>query len=262
MIDLNDITIRICGKTLLENASAHIPDNKKVGLIGHNGCGKSTLFRAILNEQSIETGTISYPTNSRIAHMRQEMNDTDVSPLNYLLSADKERTELLNRLQNAPETQLAEIYERLSAIEADTAEARACQILKGLGFKDTDFHRPLSEFSGGWRMRVALAATLFQPSDILLLDEPTQGLDVSGENQMYQLIFDYQKQSGCCIVMASHDLNFVLARSNQVLCLNGHLCCQGKPDKVKNYSLFDKVPYTHHHDHVHTLEGTVCSCSK
>ena len=116
MIDLNDITIRICGKTLLENASAHIPDNKKVGLIGHNGCGKSTLFRAILNEQSIENGSISYPSNSRIAYMRQEINDTDVSPLNYLLSADKERTELLERLQTAPETQLAEISPVLSSL--------------------------------------------------------------------------------------------------------------------------------------------------
>ena len=97
MIDLNNITIRICGKTLLENANAHIPDNKKVGLIGHNGCGKSTLFRAILNEQSIETGTIAYPTNSKIAYMRQEINDINVSPLDFLLSADKERTELLER---------------------------------------------------------------------------------------------------------------------------------------------------------------------
>lgn len=213
MLDLNDITIRICGKTLLEKASAHIPDNKKVGLIGHNGCGKSTLFRAILNEQSIETGTISYPTNSRIAYMRQEMNDTDVSPLNYLLSADKERTELLDRLQNAPETQLAEIYERLSAIEADTAEARACQILKGLGFKDADFHRPLSEFSGGWRMRVALAATLFQPSDILLLDEPTNHLDL--ESSLWLLNF-LQKYRGT-LLLISHDKTFLNNLCNTIV---------------------------------------------
>ena len=218
MIDLNDITIRICGKTLLENASAHIPDNKKVGLIGHNGCGKSTLFRAVLNEQSIETGSISYPSNSRIAYMRQEINDTNVSPLNYLLSADKERTELLERLQTAPETQLAEIYERLNAIEADTAEARACQILKGLGFKDTDFHRPLSEFSGGWRMRVALAATLFQPSDILLLDEPTNHLDL--ESSLWLLNF-LQKYRGT-LLLISHDKNFLNNLCNMIVHFESH----------------------------------------
>ena len=130
MIDLNSITIRISGKTLLENASAHINDNKKVGLIGRNGCGKSTLFRAILNEQSIESGEISFPSNSKIAFMRQEINDTSISPLQHLLTSDTERCELLNKLQTAPDTELAEIYERLNAIGADTAEARACQILK------------------------------------------------------------------------------------------------------------------------------------
>ncbi|MBP5534639.1 MAG: ABC-F family ATP-binding cassette domain-containing protein [Alphaproteobacteria bacterium] len=213
MIDLNNITIRICGKTLLENANAHVPDNKKVGLIGHNGCGKSTLFRAILNEQSIESGLISYPTNSRIAYMRQEMDAVNVSPLDYLLAADKERTELLNRLQNAPETQLAEIYEQLNAIEADTAEARACQILKGLGFKDDDFHRPLSEFSGGWRMRVALAATLFQPSDILLLDEPTNHLDL--ESSIWLLNF-LQKYRGT-LLLISHDKNFLNDLCNTII---------------------------------------------
>ena len=218
MIDLNNITIRICGKTLLENASAHIPDNKKVGLIGHNGCGKSTLFRAILNEQSIETGSIAYPSNSRIAYMRQEINNIDTPPLTYLLEADKERTELLNRLQNAPETQLAEIYERLNAIKADTAEARACQILKGLGFKDDDFYRPLSEFSGGWRVRVALAATLFQPSDILLLDEPTNHLDL--EASLWLLNF-LQKYRGT-LLLISHDKNFLNNLCNTIVHFESH----------------------------------------
>ncbi len=205
MIDLNDITIRICGKTLLQNASVHIPDNKKVGLIGHNGCGKSTLFRAILNEQSTESGTISYPSGSRIAYMRQEMENLNLSPLSFLLEADTQRTALLQRLQSAPESELAEIYEQLNAIGADTAEARACQILKGLGFKDTDFERPLSEFSGGWRMRVALAATLFQPSDILLLDEPTNHLDLEASLWLQNFL---QKYRGS-LLLISHDKSFL-----------------------------------------------------
>lgn len=205
MIDLNNITVRICGKTLLERASAHISDNQKVGLIGRNGCGKSTLFKAILNELSIESGDISFPSHSKIAFMRQEITDTSISPLNYLLQSDTERCELLNKLQTAPQTQLAEIYERLNAIDADTAEARACQILKGLGFKESDFHRPLSEFSGGWQIRVALASTLFQPSTILLLDEPTNHLDL--EASLWLL--DYLKKYRGTLLLISHDKNFL-----------------------------------------------------
>lgn len=218
MIDLNNITIRICGKTLLERANVHIGDNKKVGLIGHNGCGKSTLFRAILGEQSIEEGSIAYPSASKIAYMRQELDDTSIAPLPYLLASDKERTQLLDRLQSAPDTELAEIYERLNAIGADTAESRACQILKGLGFHDTDFYRPLSEFSGGWRMRVALAATLFQPSDILLLDEPTNHLDL--ESSLWLLNF-LQKYRGT-LLLISHDKNFLNNLCNMIVHFESH----------------------------------------
>lgn len=218
MIDLNNITIRICGKTLLERANVHIGDNKKVGLIGHNGCGKSTLFRAILGEQSIEEGSIAYPSASKIAYMRQELDDTSIAPLPYLLASDKERTQLLARLQSAPDTELAEIYERLNAIGADTAESRACQILKGLGFHDTDFYRPLSEFSGGWRMRVALAATLFQPSDILLLDEPTNHLDL--ESSLWLLNF-LQKYRGT-LLLISHDKNFLNNLCNMIVHFESH----------------------------------------
>lgn len=205
MIDLNDITIRICGKILLQNASAHIDDKKKIGLIGHNGCGKSTLFRTILNEISLESGSISFPSNHKISYMKQEFDNLENNPLNYLLKADTQRNNLLKQLENANEIELGEIYEQLNAIGADTAEARACQILKGLGFKDEDFIKPLKEFSGGWRMRVALAATLFQPSDILLLDEPTNHLDL--ESSIWLL--DYLKKYRGTLLLISHDKNFL-----------------------------------------------------
>lgn len=213
MIDLNNITIRIAGKVLLQNASAHVPDGKKVGLVGFNGCGKSTLFRAIQNEVALEEGSINRPSNSRLVYMAQEITQTDTSALDYILQADTERTELLKKLETAADIELPALYERLSDIDADSAEARACRILNGLGFADSDFKRPLSDFSGGWRMRIALAATLFQPSDILLLDEPTNHLDL--ESSMWLLNF-LQKYKGT-LLLISHDKSFLNELCNMII---------------------------------------------
>ena len=213
MIDLNNITIRIAGKVLLQNASAHIPDGKKVGLIGFNGCGKTTLFRAIQNEVALEEGSINRPSTSRLVYMAQEIIQTDISALDYILQADTERTELLKKLQTAADIELPAIYERLSVIGADSAEARACRILSGLGFKDDDMHRPLSDFSGGWRMRIALAATLFCPSDLLLLDEPTNHLDL--ESAMWLL--GYLKKYKGTLLLISHDKSFLNDLCNMII---------------------------------------------
>ncbi len=198
---------------MLDKASAHIPDTKKVGLIGFNGCGKSTLFRAIQNEITLEDGAISRPSASKMSFMAQEIKDTSQPILDFILAADKERTLLLKALETAPDMELPNIYERLSMIGADSAEARACRILSGLGFKDADFHRPLSEFSGGWRMRVALAATLFQPSDLLLLDEPTNHLDL--ESSLWLLSY-LQKYKGTLLII-SHDRNFLNNLCNMIV---------------------------------------------
>ena len=213
MIDLNDITIRIAGKVLLQQASVHIPDSKKVGFVGFNGCGKSTLFRAIQSEIPLEDGTIAHPSNSKLVYMAQEIKDTHLSPLDYILQSDKERTELLQKLETASDMELPAIYERLSAIGADSAEARAYRILNGLGFLQNDALRPLTDFSGGWRMRVALAATLFQPSDILLLDEPTNHLDL--ESSMWLLGY-LQKYKGT-LLLISHDKSFLNDLCNMIV---------------------------------------------
>lgn len=178
MIDINDITVQIGSKVLLDHASAHISDTQKVGLIGANGSGKSTLFKVLKGEMSTQTGSVSFPSRHQVASVLQEFPDTSVSILDFVLNQDTERMHLLNRLKTAPETELADIHDRLNAIGAASAEARAIRILSGLGFRQTDLDRPLSEFSGGWRMRVALAAALFVPSDVLLLDEPTNHLDL------------------------------------------------------------------------------------
>lgn len=178
MIDINDITVRIGAKTLLEHASAHISDGQKVGLVGANGCGKSTLFKVLQGDLETETGSVSYPNSYNVAYVAQEFKNVNIPILQYVLSQDKELATLTKRLETASDMELPEIHERLIAIEASSAEARAASILNGLGFTNADLKRNISEFSGGWRMRLALAAVLFQPSDILLLDEPTNHLDL------------------------------------------------------------------------------------
>lgn len=201
MIDINDITVRVGSKVLLDHASAHISDSQKVGLVGANGCGKSTLFRVLLGQQETETGDVYFPRGSRVATVAQEQNDINIHILDFVLAADKERTELLARLQNASEFELAEIHERLNLIGAASAEGRASAILNGLGFDNADFHRPVGEFSGGWRMRLALAAALFQPSDILLLDEPTNHLDLEASVWLENHL---RKYAGT-LLLISHD---------------------------------------------------------
>lgn len=201
MIDINNITVRIGNKTLLENASAHIADGWKVGIVGANGCGKSTLFRVLLDMQETELGEINFPSGARISTVAQEMKDIDIHVLDYVLSQDKERQELLEKLKNAEESELAEIHERLNFIGSSSAEGRASAILSGLGFSNDDFSRPIKEFSGGWRMRLALAAALFAPSDILLLDEPTNHLDLEASVWLENHL---QKYRGT-LLLISHD---------------------------------------------------------
>ena len=158
MIDLNEITVRIGSKVLLDRASAHISDGQKVGLVGANGCGKSTLFRVLKGELETETGSVFFPADSQVVFVEQEMQNVETPILDYVLAQDRERCELLNRLEQASGSELGEIHERLRLIEADSAPARASAVLVGLGFKNDDFGRPIREFSGGWRMRLALAA--------------------------------------------------------------------------------------------------------
>lgn len=178
MIDINNITVRIGSKVLLEQASVHISDGWKVGLVGHNGCGKSTLFRVLLGEMETELGEVFFPSGYKVATVSQELNEIDTPIIDFVLAQDKERSELLAKLETAANEELGEIHERLNLLGAASAEGRAAAILNGLGFSNEDLRRPIKEFSGGWRMRLALAAALFQPSDILLLDEPTNHLDL------------------------------------------------------------------------------------
>lgn len=216
MIDINDITVQIGSKVLLDHASAHISDTQKVGLIGANGSGKSTLFKVLKGEMSTQTGSVSFPSRHQVASVLQEFPDTSVSILDFVLNQDTERMHLLNRLKTAPETELADIHDRLNAIGAASAEARAIRILSGLGFRQTDLNRPLSEFSGGWRMRVALAAALFVPSDVLLLDEPTNHLDLEASVWLENHLKLYRGT----LLLISHDKHILNALCDHILHLH------------------------------------------
>ena len=202
MIKLHDISYSVEGRPLLENASATIPAGHKVGLVGRNGTGKTTLFRLIRGELSLETGSIELPRQARIGGVAQEVPGNDISLLDTVLAADTERAELLAEAERADDpNRIAEIQTRLADIDAWSAEGRASSILKGLGFSSEKQQMPCSAFSGGWRMRVALAAVLFAEPDLLLLDEPTNYLDLEGAIWLESYLAKYPHT----VIIVSHD---------------------------------------------------------
>ena len=202
MIKLHDISYSVEGRPLLENASATIPAGHKVGLVGRNGTGKTTLFRLIRGELSLETGSIDLPRQARIGGVAQEVPGNDISLLDTVLAADTERAELLAEAERADDpNRIAEIQTRLADIDAWSAEGRASSILKGLGFSPEKQQMPCSAFSGGWRMRVALAAVLFAQPDLLLLDEPTNYLDLEGAIWLESYLAKYPHT----VIIVSHD---------------------------------------------------------
>ena len=181
MLRVNDISYSIEGRPLFDGASAVIPNGHKVGLVGRNGAGKTTLFKLIRGELSLDGGDISLPARAKIGGVAQEVPSSDTSLLETVLQADTERASLLAEAETTQSPdRISEIQSRLADIDAWSAEARAATILKGLGFDDEEQLKPCSDFSGGWRMRVALAAVLFGQPDLLLLDEPTNYLDLEG----------------------------------------------------------------------------------
>ena len=200
MLRISDITYAVAGRPLFEGASAVIPEGHKVGLVGRNGTGKTTLFRLIYGELALESGDISLPSGARIGGVAQEVPASQTSLIDTVLAADTERAALLADDSQDPE-RIAEIQTRLADIDAWSAEARAATILKGLGFDDEDQLKPCADFSGGWRMRVALAAVLFAQPDLLLLDEPTNYLDLEGALWLEAYLAKYPHT----VLIISHD---------------------------------------------------------
>jgi len=202
MLHINDLTYRIGSRLLIDHATVALPDGAKAGLVGRNGAGKTTLFRLIAGEIGSETGSISRPKNSRIGQVAQEAPGGPETLIDVVMSADHERAALLAEAETAADAhRIAEIHTRLADIGSHSAEARAASILAGLGFDEATQNGPCSALSGGWRMRVALAATLFTEPDILLLDEPTNYLDLEGTVWLENFVARYPHT----VLMISHD---------------------------------------------------------
>jgi len=217
MLSITDISIRLAGRLLIDQGSAQISPGARVGLVGRNGTGKSTLFKAIRGELPIESGTITIPPRWRVGSLAQEAPNGPESLIEVVLEADLERDALLREAETADDPhRIADIQTRLVDIDAHSAPARAAAILSGLGFSAADQARSCSEFSGGWRMRVALAATLFAAPDLLLLDEPTNYLDLEGTLWLEDHLAHYPRT----VIVISHDRDLLETSVDQILHLD------------------------------------------
>lgn len=202
MIDISSLSYHIGKRSIFEDASAFIDKGHKVGLVGLNGCGKTTLFKLILGQLYPDGGIINISKDTRIASVEQDIKDINQTILNHVLNSDKQMKALYDELEKNPTgLRLAEIYDKLDTLGAHSAPARASAILNGLGFSEQDLNKPLKEFSGGWRMRAALAAALFMPSDCLLLDEPTNHLDLETSIWLEDCLEKLDKT----LIIISHD---------------------------------------------------------
>ena len=214
MLQISDLTFRMMGRPLFEGATAVVPEGMKVGLVGRNGTGKTTLFKMMTGELSPESGSIELPKGLRIGQVAQEAPGTEQTLLEVVLAADRERTALLAEAETATDPdRIAAIHVRLSDIDAHSAEARAGAILHGLGFDAEAQSMPCSSFSGGWRMRVALAAVLFSQPDLLMLDEPTNYLDLEGTLWLENYVQRYPHT----VIIISHDRDLLNSTTNAIL---------------------------------------------
>lgn len=233
MLSITDLSIRLAGRLLIDNSSVQITPGSRVGLVGRNGTGKSTLFKVIRGELAAEHGSVTLPPRWRIGSLAQEAPNGPESLISVVLKADLERDALLAEAEHATDPhRIAEIQTRLVDIDAHSAPSRAAAILSGLGFSAADQLRPCAEFSGGWRMRVALAATLFAAPDLLLLDEPTNYLDLEGTLWLEDHLAHYPRT----VIVISHDRDLLESSVDQILHLE-----RGKLTLYKGtYSSFEE----------------------
>ncbi len=234
MLRINDLVFRFGGRVLFDHATIHVAAGQKVGLVGRNGAGKSTLFKLILDELHPDGGDCAIRPRSRIGRVAQEAPAGEGSLTDWVLAADVERAQLLHESETTDDPhRIGEIHERLAAIDAHTAPARAGIILSGLGFDADTQARPVSSFSGGWRMRVALAAALFSSPDLLLLDEPTNHLDLEATLWLQTYLAGYPGT----LVVISHDRELLNEVANRIVHLDGgKLVAYGG-----NYDAFERV---------------------
>ncbi len=218
MLTIDGLTVRLGGRSILERASATVPQGARVGLIGRNGAGKSTLMKAMIGEIEPDEGEISRPSRARIGYIAQEAPSGTATPEQLVLAADTERESLLAEFETCTDAErLCEVHERLLAIDAYSAPARAAKILNGLGFDEEMQQRPVDSFSGGWKMRIALGALLFSQPDILLLDEPSNHLDLEATLWLENFLRTYP----ATLLVISHERDLLNKVVDHILHLQG-----------------------------------------
>ncbi|MGE4410919.1 MAG: ABC-F family ATP-binding cassette domain-containing protein [Sphingobium sp.] len=218
MLTINDISVRLGGRTILDRASAALPPSSRVGLIGRNGAGKSTLMKAIIGQIEPDGGSVDMPRGMRLGYIAQEAPSGSATPFETVLAADTERAALLAESETCHDPdRLGDIHDRLIAIDAYSAPARAGRILVGLGFDEDMQNRPLDSYSGGWKMRVALGALLFSAPDLLLLDEPSNHLDLEATLWLENFLKDYR----ATILIISHERDLLNNVVDHILHLEG-----------------------------------------
>jgi ATP-binding cassette subfamily F protein 3 len=221
MLTIDNLSVRVAGRLLIDDASVRVPAGSRTGLVGRNGTGKTTLFNVITGDLAPESGSLTIRQRARVGRLLQEAPSGPDSLIDVVLAADRERASLLAEADHATDAdRIAEIHTRLADIDAHSAPARAAAILSGLGFSTQDQARAVSEFSGGWRMRVALAAVLFSEPDLLLLDEPTNYLDLEGTLWLEDHLARYPHT----VIVISHDRDLLDNAVDSILHLeNGKL---------------------------------------
>ena len=218
MLTIDDVTVRLGGRSILERASAAIPNGARVGLIGRNGAGKSTLMKAIIGEIEPDEGVISRSSKLRLGYIAQDAPNGSVTPEEIVLAADVERAQLLEESETCTDMdRLCDVHDRLLAIDAYSAPSRAARILTGLGFDEEMQRQPLDNFSGGWKMRVALGALLFSEPDVLLLDEPSNHLDLEATLWLENFLKSYP----ATLLLISHERDLLNKVADHILHLQG-----------------------------------------
>lgn len=238
LLTAENISFTRQGKTILDNVSMQLQRNEILSIIGPNGAGKTTLVRILIGLSQPSSGKVTRSPNLRIGYMPQNIQFNEFMPLSvrYFL-----------KLAHNKSLHYPKIFSELNI--------------------DSILDNSMHSLSGGERQRVLLARAMVQEPDILVLDEPAQGVDIAGQNRLYELIEQVREVHQCAVLMVSHDLHLVMAKTNRVICLNQHICCHGHPDSVSAdaayLSLFEDkslqalAPYTHHHDHHHDLHGDI-----